>query len=67
MQHIKDYLNVEDLETLKMDIIDFYGYTEFKGVLISNEICFPRSQVETYLGRELFKEELELLCSQESN
>ena len=67
MQHITDYLNVEDLETLKMDIIDFYGYTKFKGVLISNEICFTREQVESYLDRELFKEEIELLCSQESN
>lgn len=59
MQHITDYLKVEDLEIIDIDIIEFYNFVEFKGITIEGEVCFETKQLKDYLGRELSEEEKE--------
>jgi len=59
MEHITEFLKVEDLETIDIDIMEFYGFVEFKGSTIDGEVCFEIKQLEDYLGRKLNDEEKE--------
>jgi len=63
MEHITHYIKVEDLETIDIDVMDFYAFVEFKGITIDGQPCFETEQLAKYLGRKLNDEEKEKIIN----
>lgn len=61
MEHNGIDIPVECLEELKINIMDFYVFTEFTGHIIDGRPYFSQKQVEDFMKRSLTEDEKEII------